>query len=217
MATDPEQETASSLSSTATRRVSCTTCFDALWFCYSPVHQVQQYYRLGLFDNCSQKWSDLVDCLTLKTKRSSQVQVSLSPSLSMTAKLCFIAILKHKSKGSSAITLITLSIISCPGSKFYGRRHNKVPVINVRKFPLSILDPLLQKMGSNSQMSMFDYDYSCMKALIFHHIVFMLEALVIILDHSRVYVLYLDCDFVHLLSDVDVNGSAFHVLSSVNR
>ncbi|KAJ6403108.1 hypothetical protein OIU84_015097 [Salix udensis] len=112
----------------ATRRVSCTTCFDALWFCYSPVHQVQQYYRLGLFDNCSQKWSDLVDCLTLKTKRSSQVQVSLSLSLSlslsMTAKLCFIAILKHiythKRKGSLAIILITLSIISCPGSIIIG-------------------------------------------------------------------------------------------------
>ncbi|XP_011005721.1 PREDICTED: uncharacterized protein C227.17c [Populus euphratica] len=74
MATDPEREAASSLSSAAKRRLSCTTCFDALWFCYSPVHQMQQYYRLGLFDNCSQKWSDLVDCLTLKTKRSSQVQ-----------------------------------------------------------------------------------------------------------------------------------------------
>ncbi|KAL3597627.1 hypothetical protein D5086_009264 [Populus alba] len=74
MATDPEREADSSLSSTAKRRLSCTTCFDALWFCYSPVHQMQQYYRLGLFDNCSQKWSDLVDCLTLKTKRSSQVQ-----------------------------------------------------------------------------------------------------------------------------------------------
>ncbi|XP_015579838.1 uncharacterized protein LOC8266997 [Ricinus communis] len=56
------------------RRLSCSPCFDALWFCYSPVHQMQQYYRLGVLDNCSEKWSALVDCLTLKTKRSSQIQ-----------------------------------------------------------------------------------------------------------------------------------------------
>ncbi|KAF9676276.1 hypothetical protein SADUNF_Sadunf09G0121900 [Salix dunnii] len=82
-----------------------TTCFDAFWFCYrkrlqnrsaiisliniglnienhyyyaAPVHQMQQYYRVGVFDNCSQKWSDLIDCLTLKNKRSSEAQVSLS-------------------------------------------------------------------------------------------------------------------------------------------
>ncbi|CAL2264802.1 unnamed protein product [Prunus armeniaca] len=56
------------------RRLSCSTCFDALWFCYSPVHQMQQYYRLGVLDNCSGKWTSLVDCLSLKTKRSSEVQ-----------------------------------------------------------------------------------------------------------------------------------------------
>ncbi|KAM1040538.1 hypothetical protein FF1_029824 [Malus domestica] len=57
------------------RRLSCATYFDALWFCYSPVHQMQQYYRLGSLDNCSGKWTSLVDCLVLKTKRSSEVQV----------------------------------------------------------------------------------------------------------------------------------------------
>ncbi|XP_027770827.1 uncharacterized protein LOC107008527 isoform X2 [Solanum pennellii] len=56
------------------RGLSCTRYFDALWFCYSPVHQMQQYYRLGALDNCSKKWSGLVDCLTLKTKRSSEVE-----------------------------------------------------------------------------------------------------------------------------------------------
>ncbi|PWA83533.1 hypothetical protein CTI12_AA167600 [Artemisia annua] len=55
------------------RKVSCTTCFDALWFCYSPVHQLQQYYRLGSLDNCSGKWNALVDCLKLKTKGSQEV------------------------------------------------------------------------------------------------------------------------------------------------
>ncbi|KAK4440654.1 hypothetical protein Salat_0400300 [Sesamum alatum] len=56
------------------RRLSCTKYFDALWFCYSPVHQMQQYYRLGALDNCSGKWSALYDCLALKTKRASEVE-----------------------------------------------------------------------------------------------------------------------------------------------
>ncbi|KAK6163473.1 hypothetical protein DH2020_000337 [Rehmannia glutinosa] len=56
------------------RRLSCSKYFDALWFCYSPVHQMQQYYRLGAFDNCSGKWSALYDCLNLKTKRASEVE-----------------------------------------------------------------------------------------------------------------------------------------------
>ncbi|PON75288.1 hypothetical protein TorRG33x02_245780 [Trema orientale] len=56
------------------RRLSCSACFDALWFCYSPVHQMQQYYRLGTLDNCSPKWSAFIDCLTLKTKSASHVQ-----------------------------------------------------------------------------------------------------------------------------------------------
>ncbi|KAG0450516.1 hypothetical protein HPP92_026884 [Vanilla planifolia] len=55
-------------------RLSFTKCFDALWFCYSPVHQMQQYYRYGQFDNCGGKWSALVDCLVLKTKRSNEVE-----------------------------------------------------------------------------------------------------------------------------------------------
>ncbi|KAL8146444.1 uncharacterized protein C227.17c-like [Apium graveolens] len=56
------------------KKLSCTSYFDALMFCYSPVHQLQQYYRAGQLDNCSGKWSGLVDCLTLKTKRSSEVE-----------------------------------------------------------------------------------------------------------------------------------------------
>ncbi|KAG2674512.1 hypothetical protein I3760_13G140400 [Carya illinoinensis] len=55
-----------------TQRLSCTTCFDALWFCY--FHQMQQYYRLGVLDNCSEKWNAVLDCLNLKTKRSAEVQ-----------------------------------------------------------------------------------------------------------------------------------------------
>ncbi|CAN1278578.1 hypothetical protein LINPERPRIM_LOCUS16675 [Linum perenne] len=72
------------VSTAARRRLSCTKHFDALWFCYctvllftpAPVHQMQQYYRVGVLDNCSGKWSALYDCLTLKTKRSSELEVT---------------------------------------------------------------------------------------------------------------------------------------------
>ncbi|KAL4341206.1 hypothetical protein GQ457_08G024050 [Hibiscus cannabinus] len=60
--------------SVAPRRASCTKCFNALWLCYSPVHQLQQYYRVGVLDNCYGKWSALWDCLYLKTKSSSELQ-----------------------------------------------------------------------------------------------------------------------------------------------
>lgn len=40
----------------------------------APVYQMQQYYRLGTFDNCFQKWNALFDCLSLKTKRASEVE-----------------------------------------------------------------------------------------------------------------------------------------------
>ncbi|KAL9261395.1 hypothetical protein AKJ16_DCAP03995 [Drosera capensis] len=40
----------------------------------TPVHQMQQYYRQGVLDNCFEKWSAVFDCLSLKTKRSSEVQ-----------------------------------------------------------------------------------------------------------------------------------------------
>jgi hypothetical protein len=52
----------------------CIKCFDALWFCYSPWHQMQTYYRYGDFDNCFGKWGALVDCLSLKTKRKAEVE-----------------------------------------------------------------------------------------------------------------------------------------------
>jgi len=30
----------------------CTSAFDALWFCYSPVNQMKKYYREGTYDDC---------------------------------------------------------------------------------------------------------------------------------------------------------------------
>lgn len=56
------------------KAVSCTQCFDAVWFCYSPVHQLQQYYRLGEFDTCFGKWNALYSCLKLKTKSKADAQ-----------------------------------------------------------------------------------------------------------------------------------------------
>ncbi|KAK7400440.1 hypothetical protein VNO78_11648 [Psophocarpus tetragonolobus] len=67
-------EKEASSSAPPNRKLSCTASFDALWFCYSPVHQMQQFYRLGVLDNCSDKWRAMVDCLMLKTKPASKVQ-----------------------------------------------------------------------------------------------------------------------------------------------
>ncbi|XP_058108757.1 uncharacterized protein LOC131251809 [Magnolia sinica] len=71
---NPKEEAAAAATSDPRHRLSCTTFFDALGFCYSPVHQMQQYYRHGVFDNCYEKWNALFDCFNLKTKRSSEVQ-----------------------------------------------------------------------------------------------------------------------------------------------
>ncbi|XP_022754097.1 uncharacterized protein LOC111302455 [Durio zibethinus] len=40
----------------------------------APVHQMQQYYRVGVLDNCYGKWNAIWDCLYLKTESSSQLQ-----------------------------------------------------------------------------------------------------------------------------------------------
>ncbi|KAF9593725.1 hypothetical protein IFM89_024729 [Coptis chinensis] len=69
---DQKEEPASSSSSSSVPRPQLLKCFNALWFCYSPFHQMQQYYRAGVFDNCSGKWNALFDCLGLKTKPPSQ-------------------------------------------------------------------------------------------------------------------------------------------------
>eukprot|EP00494_Astrolonche_serrata_P014238 UN14370 len=38
-------------------------------------YQLQTYYRhWGIFDTCFGKWDDLVDCLSLKTKRRAEVE-----------------------------------------------------------------------------------------------------------------------------------------------
>ncbi|KAL3718234.1 hypothetical protein ACJRO7_003378 [Eucalyptus globulus] len=53
---------------------SLSLSFSEYLLCLPPVHQMQQYYQLGVLDNCSGKWSTLVDWLALKTKQMSEVQ-----------------------------------------------------------------------------------------------------------------------------------------------
>ncbi|KAL3684071.1 hypothetical protein R1sor_002093 [Riccia sorocarpa] len=57
--------------------LSCTPCIDALWFCYSPVFQVKQYYREGEFDSCKGKWVELFSCISLKTRPAAEVEAVL--------------------------------------------------------------------------------------------------------------------------------------------
>ncbi len=59
-----EEQTAAARTGT----VSCTKYFDALWFCYSPVHQLNRYYVHGDVDDCVSHWSTLVACLKQKTR-----------------------------------------------------------------------------------------------------------------------------------------------------
>eukprot|EP00889_Picochlorum_renovo_P000136 jgi/Picre1/27166/NNA_000135.t1 len=49
-------------------RTSCVKYFDALWFCYSPVHQLKRYYVYGDVDDCLGHWSKLMACLRQKTR-----------------------------------------------------------------------------------------------------------------------------------------------------
>ncbi|KAK9829244.1 hypothetical protein WJX72_004730 [[Myrmecia] bisecta] len=56
-------------------KVSCVPYFDQLWFCYSPVHQMTEYYRYGAVDDCTKHWGRLYDCLKLRTKFAEQVQL----------------------------------------------------------------------------------------------------------------------------------------------
>lgn len=48
---------------------SCVKYFDALWFCYSPGHQLKQFYRYGNVDDCTGAWSQLWACLSKRTVR----------------------------------------------------------------------------------------------------------------------------------------------------
>ncbi|CAM6098587.1 unnamed protein product [Calypogeia fissa] len=57
--------------------LSCVPYMDALWFCYSPVYQMKQYYRDGTFDSCGGKWGELFRCISLKTKSAADIEAIL--------------------------------------------------------------------------------------------------------------------------------------------
>mmetsp|Transcript_42036 Transcript_42036/g.106433 ORF Transcript_42036/g.106433 Transcript_42036/m.106433 type:complete len:119 (+) Transcript_42036:116-472(+) len=62
-------------STAATHRPeSCVQYFDALWFCYSPVHQMEQYYRFGIFDDCKGHWGRFMGCMARKTRLGSPAE-----------------------------------------------------------------------------------------------------------------------------------------------
>ena len=48
---------------------SCVKHFDALWFCYSPGHQLKQFDMYGNVDDCTGAWSSLWACLSKRTVR----------------------------------------------------------------------------------------------------------------------------------------------------
>eukprot|EP00271_Cylindrocystis_brebissonii_P014308 TRINITY_DN35627_c0_g1_i1.p1 TRINITY_DN35627_c0_g1~~TRINITY_DN35627_c0_g1_i1.p1 ORF type:complete len:131 (-),score=28.03 TRINITY_DN35627_c0_g1_i1:428-820(-) len=56
------------------KKESCVKHVDALWFCYSPVYQMTQYYREGEFDSCVQKWTDFSDCMLMRTSAAQRIQ-----------------------------------------------------------------------------------------------------------------------------------------------
>lgn len=58
-------------------KLSCTKHFDAIYFCYSPVYQMTQYYREAKFDDCKGKWGQLWNCMSMKTKPAEEVQAYL--------------------------------------------------------------------------------------------------------------------------------------------
>mmetsp|Transcript_5990 Transcript_5990/g.37159 ORF Transcript_5990/g.37159 Transcript_5990/m.37159 type:complete len:108 (+) Transcript_5990:1784-2107(+) len=49
-------------------RGDCVARLDELWFCFSPVYQLSQYYKFGELDSCNQKWSELWKCLRSKAR-----------------------------------------------------------------------------------------------------------------------------------------------------
>jgi len=59
-------------------RLSCTAFADALYFCYSPVHQLQTLYRSGELDDCAARWRVLSKCLALRAKPDPVAEAALT-------------------------------------------------------------------------------------------------------------------------------------------
>ena len=56
-------------------RIDCTKYFDVLYFCYSPVYQLNQLYRRGELDSCNGAFRDWFDCLANKAKPDAAIEV----------------------------------------------------------------------------------------------------------------------------------------------
>jgi hypothetical protein len=69
-------------------QLSCTRFADALYFCYSPVYQVQQLYRRGTLDDCSGRWGALYDCMSLKAKPNAELEAR--PLACLLARACLL-------------------------------------------------------------------------------------------------------------------------------
>ncbi|KAJ1487489.1 hypothetical protein T484DRAFT_1941420 [Baffinella frigidus] len=46
----------------------CTSAFDALWFCFSPVNQMKHYHRDGNYDDCDRHQRMFELCMRLRWK-----------------------------------------------------------------------------------------------------------------------------------------------------
>ena len=50
--------------------LSCTSAFDALWFCYAPGNQFKKYYRDGMYDDCDMHQKMFSLCMSLRWRCS---------------------------------------------------------------------------------------------------------------------------------------------------
>mmetsp|Transcript_84698 Transcript_84698/g.226143 ORF Transcript_84698/g.226143 Transcript_84698/m.226143 type:complete len:106 (-) Transcript_84698:119-436(-) len=46
--------------------VSCSSAFDAMWFCFSPANQFKKYYREGTYDECEVQQRVFSLCMQLR-------------------------------------------------------------------------------------------------------------------------------------------------------
>eukprot|EP00210_Caulerpa_lentillifera_P005632 g5385.t1 len=47
---------------------SCLKYFDAVWWCFTPAHQIESYYINGQVDTCDESVKDFFNCLRGKLK-----------------------------------------------------------------------------------------------------------------------------------------------------
>jgi len=65
---DMEKKEASASVHETTASESCVKYFDAAWWCFTPTHQIQNYYINGDWDSCQETLSDLMRCFAGKTR-----------------------------------------------------------------------------------------------------------------------------------------------------